>query len=236
MFVSTQSMMTSVFFSIVTMLVAVPSGIKVFNWTATMWQASVSWQTPMLYALGFIGLFTIGGVTGLHLGTLGTNIALTQTYFVVAHFHYVMVGGAIMAYLGGLHFWWPKMTGRMYPEFWGKFAAIVVFIGFNLTFFPQFLLGQQGMIRRYWEYVPEYQVLNVMSTAGASILGFGYILPLIYLLWSLRYGKIAGPNPWGATGLEWSTQSPPISENFDKTPVVTTEPYRYSREEAHPVH
>jgi len=236
MFVSTQSMMTSVFFSIVTMLVAVPSGIKIFNWTATMWQSSVSWQTPMIYALGFIGLFTIGGVTGLHLGTLGTNIALTQTYFVVAHFHYVMVGGAIMAYLGGLHFWWPKMTGRMYPEFWGKLSALIVFVGFNLTFFPQFLLGQQGMLRRYWEYVPEFQVLNVMSTAGASILGVGYILPLFYLLWSLRYGKPAGPNPWGATGLEWTTQSPPISENFEKTPVVTTEPYRYSREEAHPVH
>jgi cytochrome c oxidase subunit 1 len=236
MFVSTQSMMTSVFFSIVTMLVAIPSGIKIFNWTATMWRASVSWQTPMLYAFGFIGLFTIGGLTGLHLGTLGTNIALTQTYFVVAHFHYVMVGGAIMAYLGGLHFWWPKMTGRMYPEFWGKFAAVVVFVGFNLTFFPQFLLGQQGMLRRYYEYVPEYQVLNVMSTAGASILGIGYVIPLIYLLWSLRYGKIAGPNPWGATGLEWSTQSPPISENFEKTPVVTTEAYQYSREEAHPVH
>jgi cytochrome c oxidase subunit 1 len=235
MFVSTQSLVASGIFSFLSMLVAIPSGIKVFNWTATMWRASVSWQTPMLYAFGFIGLFTIGGLTGLHLATLGTNVALHDTYFIVAHFHYIMVGGAIMGYLGGLHYWWPKMTGRMYPEFWGKFAAIVIFIGFNLTFFPQFLLGQQGMVRRIHEYVPQYQVLNVMSTAGASILGVGYVIPFIYLVWSLRYAKEAGRNPWGATGLEWATQSPPLPENFEQTPVVTLDPYRYSREEAHPV-
>lgn len=235
MFVSTQALAASAVFSFLTMLVAIPSGIKVFNWTATLWRASVSWQTPMIYAFGFIGLFTIGGVTGLHLATLGTNVSLTQTYFVVAHFHYVMVGGAIMAYLGGLHFWWPKMTGRMYPEFWGKIAAIIIFVGFNLTFFPQFLLGSQGMLRRIHEYVPQYHVLNVMSTAGAGVLGVGYIIPFIYLMWSLKYGSLASPNPWGAKGLEWDIQSPPLPSNFDVTPVVTEDSYNYSREEAHPV-
>jgi cytochrome c oxidase subunit 1 len=143
-----------------------------------------------------------------------------------------MVGGAVMAYLGGIHYWWPKMTGRMYPEFWAKIAAIIIFVGFNLTFFPQFVLGYQGMPRRYHEYVPEYQVLNVLSSAGASILGVGYLLPFIYLTWSLKYAKSAGKNPWGATGLEWSTTSPPPPDNFETTPVVTLHPYIYSREEA----
>jgi len=232
MFVSGQSPYSAIVFSFLSFLVAIPSAIKVFNWTATLWRGSVSWQTPMLYAFGFIGLFTIGGLTGLFLASLGTDVHLTQTYFIVAHFHYIMVGGAIMAYLGGIHYWWPKMTGRMYPEFWGKFAAIIIFVGFNLTFYPQFLLGYQGMTRRYGEYVPEFQVLNVMSSAGASILAAGYLLPLIYLLWSLKYAKEAGKNPWGATGLEWGTTSPPPFDNFDKTPVVTLPPYIYSREEA----
>jgi cytochrome c oxidase subunit 1 len=235
MFVSSQSPHSAMIFSLLSFLVAVPSAIKVFNWTATLWRGSVSWQTPMLYAFGFIGLFTIGGLTGMFLACLGTDVHLTHTYFIVAHFHYIMVGGAIMAYLGGLHYWWPKMTGRMYPEFWAKVAAIVVFIGFNLTFFPQFLLGYQGMPRRYHEYAPEYQVLNVMSSAGASILAVGYLLPFVYLLWSLKYAKEAGRNPWGATGLEWSTSSPPLTENFEVTPVVTLPPYVYSREEPHVV-
>jgi cytochrome c oxidase subunit 1 len=235
MFVSSQSPYAGMVFSLLSMLVAVPSGIKVFNWTATLWRGSVSWATPMLYAFGFIGLFTIGGLTGLFLATLATDVHLTHTYFIVAHFHYIMVGGAIMAYLGGIHYWWPKMTGRMYPEFWAKIAAIVIFIGFNLTFFPQFLLGYLGMPRRYHEYAPEYQVLNVLSSAGASILGVGYLLPFTYLLWSLKYAKQAGRNPWGATGLEWSTTSPPLAENFEETPVVTLPPYVYSREESHVV-
>jgi cytochrome c oxidase subunit 1 len=232
MFVSGQSPYSAATFSVISMLVAIPSAIKVFNWTATLWRGSVSWQTPMLYAFGFIGLFTIGGLTGLFLATLATDVHLTQTYFVVAHFHYIMVGGAIMGYLGGLHYWWPKMTGRTYPEFWAKIAVIIIFVGFNLTFFPQFILGYQGMPRRYHEYVPEYQVLNVMSTAGASILGVGYLLPFFYFTWSLKYAKSAGKNPWGATGLEWSTTSPPPPDNFEKTPVVTLPPYVYSREEA----
>ncbi|HEY2615137.1 MAG TPA: cbb3-type cytochrome c oxidase subunit I, partial [Chthoniobacterales bacterium] len=176
---------------------------------------------------GFIGLFTIGGLTGLFLASLAVDVHVHDTYFVIAHFHYIMVGGMVMAYLGALHFWWPKISGRMYPEWIAKLAALTVFAGFNLTFFPQFILGYLGMPRRYHVYAPEFQVLNVMSTAGASILAIGYFLPLGYLLWSWRYGKIAGPNPWQATGLEWTTASPPPKENFETTPIVTGEPYQY---------
>ena len=227
MFVSSQSMYAGMIFSVLSFLVAVPSGIKVFNWTATLYKGHVSFKTPMLYALGFIGLFTIGGMTGLILATMATDVHVHDTYFVVAHFHYVMVGGMVMAYLGGLHFWWPKMTGRIYSEFWGALSAITVFLGFNLTFFPQFLLGYLGMPRRYYEYPDEYQVLNVLSTAGASILAVGFILPLIYLLLSLVIGKRAGANPWGAFGLEWETASPPPSYNFEDIPIVTAGPYAY---------
>jgi cytochrome c oxidase subunit 1 len=186
----------------------------------------------MLYALGFIGLFTLGGLTGLFLSSMAVDIHVHDTYFIVAHFHYIMVGGTVMAYLGGVHFWWPKLTGRMYPEWAGKVSAVIIFLGFNLTFFPQFIVGYLGMPRRYWQYPDEYQVLNVMSTAGASILGFGYLLPLAYLIWSLKYGKVAPANPWGATGLEWQTSSPPPTENFHETPIVTSEPYAYHRMEA----
>ncbi len=182
----------------------------------------------MIYALGFIGLFTIGGLTGLFLSTLGFDVHVHDTYFVVAHFHYIMVGGAIMGYLGGMHYWWPKISGRMYPEWPARIGAAVIFIGFNLTFFPQFLAGYLGMPRRYHMYPPEFQVLNVMSTAGATILGVGYLMPLTYLLWSLRYGKVAPDNPWRATGLEWQTTSPPPTENFATTPVVTQDAYAYS--------
>jgi cytochrome c oxidase subunit 1 len=228
MFVSGQSVYASMVFSVLTMLVAIPSAVKVFNWTATLYRGSISRETPMLYALGFIGLFTIGGLTGVMLGTLGIDVHVHDSYFVVAHFHYIMVGGAIMGYLGGLHYWWPKMTGRLYPRFWSKLSAGLVFVGFNLTFFPQFLLGYLGMPRRYWSYPPEFQVLNVLSTAGASILGVGYLLPLIYLVWSFRRGRIAGDNPWDATGLEWQVPSPPPTHNFEETPVVTSEPYDYA--------
>jgi cytochrome c oxidase subunit 1 len=218
-------------FSLLSYAVAIPSAVKVFNWTATMYKGSVSLDTPMLYALGFIGLFTIGGLTGLFLAALGVDVHVHDTYFVIAHFHYVMVGGMVMAYLGGIHFWWPKMTGKIYPEAWAKLAALITFIGFNLTFFPQFLLGYMGMPRRYAQYAPEFQVLNVLSSAGASILAVGFILPAIYLTWSLRYGKIAGDNPWQATGLEWQTTSPPPTHNFEETPVVTTEPYHYGEDQ-----
>jgi cytochrome c oxidase subunit 1 len=181
----------------------------------------------MLYAFGFIGLFTIGGLTGLFLATLGIDVHVTDTYFIVAHFHYIMVGGAIMGYLGGLHYWWPKITGRLYPEWWARVSAVVIFLGFNLTFFPQFILGYMGMPRRYHVYPPEFQVLNVMSSAGASILGLGYLIPMVYLAWSMRYGRIAAANPWPATGLEWQTTSPPPTANFEKTPEVHEEVYDY---------
>ena len=229
MFVTGQSMYTSVAFSFLSFMVAVPSAIKVFNWTATMYKGSISFDTPMLYAFGFIGLFTIGGLTGLYLSTMGTDIATHGTYFVVAHFHYVMVGGMVMAFMGGLHFWWPKITGRMYPEGWSKFAALIVFIGFNLTFFPQFILGYLGMPRRYHAYPPEFQALNVLSTAGASILGIGYLIPMVYFIWSIKYGPKATKNPWGAAGLEWTIQSPPTTFNFDETPTVTREAYDYGK-------
>jgi cytochrome c oxidase subunit 1 len=228
MFVSGQSIYAGLIFSVLSFLVAIPSAIKVFNWTATLYKGSVSYQAPMLYAMGFIGLFTMGGLTGLFLASLATDVHLNGTYFIVAHFHYIMVGGAVMAYLGGIHFWWPKITGRLYSDGWARFAALVIFVGFNLTFFPQFMLGYLGMPRRYAVYPAEFQVLNVMSSAGASILGVGYLIPLIYLVWSMRYGPVAGPNPWGAKGLEWETPSPPPTENFDEIPVVTEEAYNYA--------
>src|SRR5579871_4209149 len=199
LFVSSQSVYAGMVFSVLSYVVAIPSAIKVFNWTATLYKGSVILSTPMLYAIGFIGLFTIGGLTGLFLASLGMNVHLTDTYFVIAHFHYVMVGGAIMGFMGGIHYWWPKMFGRMYDEGWSKISAVIIFAGFNLTFFPQFLLGYMGMPRRYHLYSPEFQPLNVLSTAGASILALGYFLPLAYLLWSLRWGRRASANPWSAT-------------------------------------
>ncbi|MDQ2775824.1 MAG: cytochrome c oxidase subunit I [Acidobacteriota bacterium] len=235
MFVAGTSVYSAMVFSLFSYFVAVPSAIKVFNWTATIYKGSVSWDTPMLYAIGFVGLFTIGGMTGLFLAAIGLDVHVTDTYFVVAHFHYIMVGGTVMAFLGGVHYWWPKISGKMYPEGIAKISALTVFLGFNLTFFPQFVLGYLGMPRRYAAYPEEFQMLHILSTAGASILGVGYILPLCYLLWSWKYGKDAGPNPWRATGLEWKTASPPITHNFEVTPVVDVRPYDYEamKEELH---
>jgi cytochrome c oxidase subunit 1 len=230
MFVAGISVYAALVFSLLSYLVAIPSAVKIFNWTATLYKGSIRYDTPMLYAFGFIGLFTIGGLTGVFLASIGVDVHVTDTYFVVAHFHYVMVGGMVLAYMGGLHFWWPKMTGRMYPEGWAKLSALLVFVGFNLTFFPQFILGYMGMPRRYHAYPPEFQVLNVLSTAGASVLALGYVLPMIYFVWSLRYGKLAGPNPWNAVGLEWMTPSPPPTQNFEETPVVTWEAYDYEHQ------
>jgi cytochrome c oxidase subunit 1 len=235
MFVAGISVYSALVFSLLSYAVAIPSAVKVFNWTATMYKGSISLQTPMLYALAFIGLFTIGGLTGLFLAALGLDIHIHDTYFVIAHFHYIMVGGMVTAYMGGLHFWWPKITGRMYPEGWSKLSALIVFIGFNLTFFPQFILGYLGMPRRYAAYPPEFQVLNVLSTAGASILAVGFIMPAIYFIWSLKFGEVAGNNPWQATGLEWEITSPPPTHNFHETPIVTTEPYHYGAEQEVPV-
>jgi len=232
LFVSGQSMYASIVFSFMSMAVAVPSAIKVFNWTATMYRGSISWDTPMLYAFGFIGLFTIGGLTGLFLATMAIDVHVTDTYFVIAHFHYVMVGGMVMAYMGGLHFWFPKITGRLYPEGWAKFAALVIFVGFNLTFFPQFILGYLGMPRRYATYVEEFHALNVMSTAGASILGLGYLIPMIYLGWAWKNGPVSLQNPWKAKGLEWEqSPTPPPTFNFDRPPIVTEPAYNYSGEQ-----
>ncbi|MCY7377150.1 MAG: cbb3-type cytochrome c oxidase subunit I [Pyrinomonadaceae bacterium] len=230
MFVSGQSLYAGLVFSFLTMVVAVPSAIKIFNWTATLYKGSISYDTPMLYALFFIGLFLIGGLTGLFLGSIGLTVHLTDTYFIVAHFHYVMVGGQVLAYLGGLHYWWSKITGKMYSEFWSKIAAIIIFVGFNLTFFPQFILGYMGMPRRYAAYPPELQVLNIFSTAGASILAIGLIIPLIYFTYSIFFGEKAPANPWLLPGLEWRTASPPPTENFEETPIVTWEAYDFTED------
>lgn len=228
MYVSGQSVYAGMVFSLITFLVAVPSAIKTFNWVATLYKGSITYESPLYFVIGFLGLFVIGGVTGLFLAAVGLDVHMHDTYFVVAHFHYIMVGGEIVAFIGGLHFWWPKITGRLYPEAFAKIAALLIFVGFNLTFFPQFLVGYLGMPRRYHSYPEEFQIFNVMSTAGATILGVGYILPFLYMLWSLKYGAVAGPNPWRAKGLEWTIQSPPKTGNFDRTPIVHEEPYEYA--------
>ena len=228
MYVTGQSTYANIVFSILTYLVAVPSAIKVFNWTATMYKGSVSMDTPMVYAMCFMGLFLIGGLTGLFCANLGLDVHIHDTYFIIAHFHYVMVGSAMFAYLAGLHFWFPKITGRMYPEGPGKFGAIVIFVGFNMTFFPQFILGYLGMPRRYHFYPEEWQVLNVLSSAGAMVLGGGILISMLNLGWAIIAGAKAAANPWQAKGLEWEqASSPPITANFETTPVVTEEAYNY---------
>ena len=227
MFVSGQSLAASMVFSLLSFLVAIPSAIKVFNWTATLYRGSIRFDAPMLYALGFVGLFTIGGLTGLFVASLALDVHLTDTYFVVSHFHYIMVGGSVTAYFGGLHFWWPKVTGRLYPEVWARIAAVCIFLGFNFTFFPQFLLGMQGMPRRYHAYPPKFQVLHMLSSAGAVVLALGYLLPLGYFAWSLWRGPRAGANPFGALGFEWQTSSPPPTHNFERPPVVPEKVYDY---------
>ena len=231
MFVAGTSVYSAVTFSLLSFLVSVPSAIKVFNWLGTLHKGYIKFDAPMLYALGFLGLFTMGGLTGLFVAALGADVHLTQTYFVVAHFHYIMVGGMVSAFFAGLHYWWPKITGRLYPEMWARVAAFLIFFGFNLTFFPQFILGYLGMPRRYASYAPEFQVLNVLSSAGSTILAVAYLMPLFYLGYSLLRGPRSPANPWNSTGLEWQTQSPPRTENFSVIPVVTGPPYAYPRPE-----
>ena len=234
MFVSGQSPLAATIFSALTFAVAIPSAIKVFNWLATLYKGSISLMTPMCYALVFIFLFGIGGLTGLFLGTLAVDVHVTNTYFVVAHFHYVMVGSAMTAFLGGLHYWWPKMFGRMYNETWGRIGCLLMFIGFNLTFFPQFVLGTRGMPRRYADYAgllkdhPEFTFYNRMSTAGGFLLGLAVLIVACYLIYSLFRGRRAPANPWGGATLEWQCSSPPPYDNFAVTPEVG-DPYDFSR-------
>ncbi len=228
MFVSGQSAISSIVFSLITYLIGIPSGIKVFNWVATLYKGSIWLQTPMLYALGFLFMFTIGGFTGIMVGVLSVDVHLHDTYYVVGHFHYVMMGGSVVALLGGMHYWWPKITGRMYNETLAKIAAALVFIGFNLTFFPQLVLGSRGMPRRYANYADRFAGLHQLSTYGSQILGAGLFLILGYALWSLAYGEKAPANPWGATTLEWTnTTAVPIHHNFERTPLVTRGPYDF---------
>jgi cytochrome c oxidase subunit I len=228
MFTSGQSVVASTVFSAITFLIAIPTAIKVFNWIATMYKGRIHMDTPMLYAIFFLWVFTIGGLTGVFLGVMSVDVHLHDTYFVVAHFHYVMMGGSITAFLGGIHYWWPKMTGRMYDERMGRIACGILFVGLNLTFFPQFILGTRGMPRRYYNYLEEFQGLHQLSTIGAFMMGIAFVWTAVYLLGSLKKGRVAPANPWGSNTLEWQTPSPPAYYNFHNPPVVTGGPYEYA--------
>jgi len=227
MFVSGQSEVAGVVFSFLTMLVGVPTAIKLFNWLATLYKSSINLAAPMLFALGFIFLFTIGGVTGIFLAVTALDVHLTDTYFVVAHFHYVMVGGTLMAIVGGIYYWFPKMFGKMVNDTLGQISFFFIFTGFNTTFFPQFILGAKGMPRRYFDYLPEFQTLNRISTIGSYLIGIGFLVALFTVIHGLLKGEKASDNPWGGKTLEWTTTSPPPHDNFAKTPIVTAGPYEY---------
>ena len=234
---TSESEFAALVFSILTYLTAIPSGVKIFNWLATLYKGKISFEAPMLYAIIFLLLFAIGGLTGIFLGALSVDIHLHDTYFVVAHFHYVMMGGTVIAFLGGIHYWWPKIWGRMYSEKWARVSACLIFFGFNLTFIPQFIMGSQGMPRRYWQYAGMqdtelFHFYHMLSTIGSWILGLAFIIMLIYLLHSIKNGKVAGSNPWGALTLEWQTPSPTPAHNFLEEPKITHGPYAYDKVEA----
>ncbi len=235
MFVSGQSDYAAAIFSFLTFFVSIPSAVKVWNWLATMYKGSIELKAPMLYAIMFLLLFAIGGLTGLFLGTLATDVHLHDTYFVVAHFHYVMMGSTTIAFIGGLHYWWPKIFGRMYSEKWARIGAALIFVGFNTTFLSQFVLGSRGMPRRYYNYLDQFQPLHAFSTFGSWILGLGLFVVLAYLAASLRKKYDAPDNPWGGRTLEWQTSSPPIQHNFTGTPLVERGPYDYSTPQPVPV-
>ena len=229
MFTSGQSEFAAMVFSFLTFLVGIPSGIKMFNWLATLYKGSITFEAPMLYTLSFLFLFAIGGFTGIMLGALSVDVHLHDTYFVVAHFHYVMMGGTVMAFLAGIHYWWPKIWGRTYSEFWARIAAFLIFVGFNATFFTQFILGAKGMPRRYYTYMDQYQPLHAFSSAGAFVIGAGFMIMAFYLLHAIKHGKKVGKNPWGALTLEWTISSPPPSYNFETVPVIEDGPYDFDR-------
>ncbi len=226
MFVSGQSPLATVIFSALTFSVSIPSAVKVFNWLATMYRGAIKLETAMVYALSFIFLFGIGGLTGLFLATLATDVHLHDTYFVVAHFHYTMMGGVVIAFLAGIYHWWPKMFGRMFSQKWGNIGAVLVFIGFNLTFFAQFVMGSKGMPRRYYTYPPEFEIYHQISTYGSYVLAIGLFVAAGVLLHSLLAGRKAPANPWGGATLEWQAASPPTHHNFDG-PLLLTDPYDY---------
>ena len=232
-----ESEFAALVFSVLTYLTAIPSGVKIFNWLATLYKGKISFEAPMLYAISFLLLFAIGGLTGIFLGALSVDIMLHDTYFVVAHFHYVMMGGTVIAFLGGLHYWWPKIWGRMYSEKWARVSAALIFFGFNLTFIPQFIMGSQGMPRRYWQYdnmldTDLFHFYHTLSTIGSWMLALAFIIMLIYLVHSIKNGKVAGSNPWGALTLEWQTPSPTPAHNFLEEPKITHGPYAYDKVEA----
>lgn len=234
LFVSGQSELASSIFSFLTFAVAIPTAIKVFSWVATLYKGSIDYTTALFYGLSFIFLFTIGGLTGLFLAPLATDVHLHDTYFVVAHFHYTMMGGTIIAFIGGLHHWWPKITGKLFNETWGKIACAMVFVGFNITFISQFIMGSRGMPRRYHSYLPQYEWMHQLSTIGSTLLGVGLIIVAIYLIHSLIRGKPSPHNPWGGVSLEWHTATPPIEHNFTEQPVVQKGPYDF--DEIEPAH
>lgn len=231
MFTSGQSELASIIFSFLTFFIGIPSGIKIFNWISTMYRGSISLEAPMLYAVSFLLMFTIGGLTGIYLGAISVDIHLHDTYFIVAHFHYTMMGGTVMALLAGIHYWWPKMFGKMYSKRWAVVAWALVFIGFNMTFLSQFLLGTRGMPRRYYTYLDQYQRLHGFSSVGSYILGLGFMVMFVYLIHSLYKGRVAGANPWAALSMEWTTSSPPPEHNFLTDPVLRHGPYDYDKVE-----